>query len=28
LRDACHCHLEGSPTPSLIETAGSLAKIA
>lgn len=28
LRHACRCHLEGIPTPSLIETAGCLAKIA
>jgi hypothetical protein len=28
LRQACRCHLEGIPTPSLITTAGCLAKTA
>jgi len=28
LRDACRCHLDGIPAPSLIKTAGNLAKIA
>jgi transposase len=28
LRDACHCHLNGIPAPSLIKTAGSLTKSA
>jgi len=28
LRDACRCHLNGIPAPSLIKTAGSLAKSA
>lgn len=28
LRDACRCHLNGIPAPSLIESAGSLAKSA
>jgi transposase len=28
LREACRCHLDGVPVPSLIKTAGNLAKIA
>ena len=28
LRQACHCHLNGIPAPSLIKTAGNLAKTA
>jgi transposase len=28
LRDTCHCHLDGIPAPSLIKTAGNLAKTA
>lgn len=28
LRDACHCHLDGIPVPSLIKPAGSFAKSA
>jgi len=28
LRDTCHCHLDGIPAPSLIKTAGNLAKSA
>ena len=28
LRDACYCHMNGVPAPSLIKTAGSLAKSA
>jgi len=28
LRDACRCHLDGIPAPSLIKTAGNLAKSA
>jgi transposase len=28
LREVCHCHLNGVPVPSLIKTAGSLAKSA
>jgi len=28
LRDACHCHLDGVPVPSLIKTSGCLAKSA
>ena len=28
LRDACRCHLDGIPAPSLIKTAGNLAKTA
>lgn len=28
LRQVCHCHLEGIPTPSLIKTAGCPAKTA
>jgi len=28
LRDACRCHLDGNPAPSLIKTPGNLAKTA
>jgi transposase len=28
LRDTCHCHLDGIPAPSLIKTAGNLARTA
>jgi len=28
LRQACRCHLDGVPVPSLIKTAGNLAKLA
>jgi len=28
LRDACHCHLNGIPAPSLIKPADNLAKSA
>ena len=28
LRDACRCHLDGIPAPTLIKTAGNLAKTA
>jgi len=28
LRDACRYHLDGNPAPSLIKTAGNLAKTA
>jgi len=28
LRDTCHCHMDGIAAPSLIKTAGNLAKIA
>jgi hypothetical protein len=28
LRQACCCHLDGVPVPSLIKTAGNLAKSA
>jgi len=26
LREVCRCHLDGIPVPSLIKTAGNLAK--